>query len=258
MKFKTTKEEFEDIILNSLSIADVCRTLGLVPVGGNYRTIKSKILLWDVNISHFTGQGWNKGEKYRQVRIKQSMESILVENSTYTSTDRLKSRLINEGYKKYECENDNCHINTWHEEKISLELHHNNGNNLDNRIENLKLLCPNCHSQTDNFRGCNKKSEKNSTNKIKYGELILKKRRENKKRYFCKCGNEIKKLSKTCKSCNISHQRKVERPELTTLLNDIKEIGYSATGRKYGVSDNAIRKWINNGPVIQMERNIFS
>jgi very-short-patch-repair endonuclease len=60
----------------------------------------------------------------------------------------------------------------------------------------------------------------------------------------CKCGNTKGKYSSTCINCRYIKDRKVERPPIDVLLNDIKEIGYSATGRKYGVSDNSIRKWV--------------
>jgi hypothetical protein len=249
-KFKKTKEEFEAIVRNCLSIADVCRSFDIVAIGGNYKTIKSKILLWNVDISHFTGQGWNVGKRFQPFCKRIELEDILIENSTYTNSDRLKNRLISEGYKKYECEGDDCHINTWHGNKISLELHHANGNNTDNRIENLKLLCPNCHSQTENFRGSNNKSSLNCFRKNKFEkyrdckpEIVLKQQKI-KEQNFCKCGEIIKRGSNMCVKCYRIAERRIERPENEKLLDDIKLLGYCATGRKYGVSDNAIRKWL--------------
>jgi len=63
-------------------------------------------------------------------------------------------------------------------------------------------------------------------------------------KHYCVCGNEKSKKSKICKSCSDVKQRKIKRPDKETLLKDIEELGYTGTGRKYGVSDNAIRKWI--------------
>jgi len=255
MKYKTTKEELEKIVLNSLSIADVCRELNIVPVGGNYKTVKSKILLWNIDISHFTGQGWNVGKKYKQVKRNIPLIEILIENSTYTSNLQIKNRLFIEGYKEKKC--DKCGLIKWLGEEISLELHHKNGNNLDHRIENIEILCPNCHSQTDHFRGGNIKSAKNKLKKqefddfkdFKFDETVYEKDKTTgikKKINFCSCGVKINRNSKQCMSCKHINNRKVERPELSVLLDDIKKIGYRGTGEKYGVSDNAIRKWIKN------------
>ena len=87
-----------------------------------------------------------------------NLDSILVENSTYTSglhrsTFRLKNQLFKLGYKSKVCEM--CGNNEWMGEDIPLELHHINGNKFDNRIENIQILCPNCHTFTDNYRGKN-------------------------------------------------------------------------------------------------------
>ena len=81
---------------------------------------------------------------------KTSLEEILVENSTYKNTSRLKERLINEKYLEYKCE---CcgNIGEWQGKPLALQLDHKNGNHQDNRIENLRLLCPNCHTQTETY-----------------------------------------------------------------------------------------------------------
>lgn len=81
-----------------------------------------------------------------------SLEKILVENSTYQSF-KLKNKLLKEGLKECKCEK--CNNTEWLGKPIPLELHHINGDRTDNRIENLQILCPNCHAQTDNYRGKN-------------------------------------------------------------------------------------------------------
>ena len=153
MKNKKTREEIESAAAKSSSIAGVCRLLKLVPSGGNYRIIHNAIEKYKIDTSHFTGQGWNINLKFKPFEGKK-IEEILVENSTYQSY-KLKKRLIAEGIKKSVCES--CGQSEWLEQPIPLELHHINGNNSDNRLENLRILCPNCHALTDSYRGKNKR-----------------------------------------------------------------------------------------------------
>lgn len=166
MKYKFTKEQFEKVVKKSLSIAQVCRELGIVAVGGNYKTVHSKIKLWEIDTSHFTGAAWNVGERYRPVKEKAPLSEICIENSTHTNTGSLKKRLYKEGLKEQKCEC--CGITEWQNKPISLELDHINGVNTDNRLENLRILCPNCHSQTHSFRGKNKDSAINAQRLLNY------------------------------------------------------------------------------------------
>ena len=148
---KRTKEEYLEAIKASKSIAQVCKTLGLKCAGGNYKTIKDFIRENNIDTSHFTGQGWNVGLKFKPNK-QMPLYDILKENSKYQSY-KLKNRLIENGLKEYRCE---CCKNTeWNGKPIPLELHHINGDNTDNRIENLQILCPNCHAQTEHYRGKN-------------------------------------------------------------------------------------------------------
>lgn len=154
-KNKWTNEQFIEAIKNSLSYAEVIRKLNLKPAGGNYDTIKRKIKELNLDTSHMTGQLWNKGKHF--TRKKDSLKTILTKDSTFISTYKLKNRLLKENIKEYTCEN--CKLKEWCNKQIPLELHHINGDKHDNRIENLQLLCPNCHALTENYRGKNIKKE---------------------------------------------------------------------------------------------------
>ena len=148
-KHLRTKEEYENAIKNAKSIAEALRNLGLIDKGGNYRIIKNAVQKFDIDISHFEGQAWNKGLKFKP-KSSVDTNTLLVSGSSYQSF-KLKNRLLNEGYKEYRCEK--CNNTEWLGRPIPLELHHINGDNSDNRIENIELLCPNCHALTDNYRG---------------------------------------------------------------------------------------------------------
>lgn len=153
MRYKHTKEELEIVVKQSLGIRDLCRKLNIIPAGGNYKTLNSKIKKWGIDTSHFTGSAWNVGERYKPFGKKRKLEEILVENSSHVNSSSLRKRLLSEGIKENKCEC--CNLTMWLDKPIKLELHHSNGNNSDHRIENIELLCPNCHSYTDNYRGKN-------------------------------------------------------------------------------------------------------
>lgn len=164
MRKKYTVEEVKIAVEKSKSIAQVLRELHLRPVGGNYRTIKRIIEENSINNSHFTGQGWNVGLKFKPYK-EFSNEEVFIENSTYRSSWRLRERLINlRGERKCDC----CGLSEWQNQPIHLEIHHINGINTDNRFENLQILCPNCHSITSNYRGKHKLSALSEMRDVEY------------------------------------------------------------------------------------------
>lgn len=151
---KWTEEDLRNAVESSFSKRQVLKILGLVEAGGNYEQITKYILLYKIDTFHFLGRGSNKGKSLLR-RPTHSLEEILVKNSTFQSF-KLKKRLFNEKLKKIECE-----LCGWAkvsvDGRIPLELDHINGEHSDNRIENLRILCPNCHSLQLTHRGKNKK-----------------------------------------------------------------------------------------------------
>ena len=139
---KHTKESLIEACKTSKSYAQVLRALKLKPAGGNYDHLKKLISRNKIDISHFTHQGWNKDRQLRDW-------------SEYKRPITLKPHLIKE--KGHVCES--CGLKEWLNEQITLEVHHKDGDRLNNTFDNLQLLCPNCHALTDNWRGKKNKAE---------------------------------------------------------------------------------------------------
>lgn len=146
-------EYLAQLIAESESMAEVLRKLNIRAAGGNYATLKQRIKELNLDTSHFTGSKWLKGKKNPFIR-QRSLEEILVKDSTYVSTNNLRKRLIREGIFQHQCVS--CKLIEWLERPIPLEIDHINGDRRDNRLENLRLLCPNCHALTETYRGRNK------------------------------------------------------------------------------------------------------
>jgi HNH endonuclease len=153
---KYSREAFTEAWLSISSIAQVAGKLGCNMTGGGYITLKTAAKDLGLDDNHMTGQGWNVGLKFNPSKGQTiALSDILVEDSTYRTIWRLKLRLLREGILEYRCYV--CGLTEWNGKPITLQLDHINGVNLDHRIENLRLLCPNCHSQTETFAGRNKK-----------------------------------------------------------------------------------------------------
>lgn len=146
MNSKFSKTNLNNIVLQSKSKRECLIKLGMKPYGGNYRILDKYVSLYGIDTSHFLGQGWNVNNSPSDIK---PIEKYLNNEIPITSY-KLKKRLLKEGLKKQKCEI--CNLSEWNDSIIPLELHHINGNNKDNSLSNLQMLCPNCHALTDNYR----------------------------------------------------------------------------------------------------------
>jgi hypothetical protein len=227
-----SEQEARRAIAASMSYSEALRRLGLRAAGGNHKVIKKYAALWGIPVGHFDPHATQRrgGVHARRPR---PLSEVLVEHSTY-SRSQLKGRLYGEGLKTRSCEL--CgQGEEWRGGRMSLILDHINGVADDNRLENLQIVCPNCAATLDTHCG-----------------------RQNRKDRRCRgCNEPFRPRTSGQTYCSFGcgkhapprpgprpHLRKVARPPYAQLLREIDALGWSAVGRRYGVSDNAVRKWV--------------
>lgn len=217
-KEKWNEDNLLKLVGESINHTEVLIKMGLISHGSNIKTLKKYIEKYDIDTTHFNS--YYKNEERGRIK-KMPMSEVLVVNSSY-DRGALKRRLYEEGLKKYECEE--CgQGELWKGKQMSLILDHINGVNNDNRLENLKIVCPNCAATLLTHAGRNIKSKKQK----------------------CECGNVMTYKSKKCRICHSKSTRKVERPDSNSLKKEVKESNFQAVANKYNVSRATIRRWLN-------------
>ena len=215
----TEKEELEQLVKTSNSFSEILRKQNKSISGTAIKILKDKLDSYEISYLFLNEISISK----KQIPLNE----ILVENRNYKSSD-LKKRLIKEGLKEDKCEICGC-FNEWNGKPLTLQLDHINGNHSDNRLENLRVVCPNCHSQTETFS--NKRAKKHN--------------------YCVDCGCEISSKSIRCQSCAAKYKNSFkvkpeDRPSKEELFELIKNNPFTKIGEMYGVKDNTIRKWCKN------------
>lgn len=221
--WKPSKEEFQKIVNKCNSIAAISRHFGLATGAPNYKTIKRRIKEDQIDISHIKlGLDSNKGRPSNQ---KKSAKDYF--NKKHVQMSKLKAKLIEENYLKKEC--SICGQGpVWNNQELVLQLDHINGNREDNSLKNLRLLCPNCHTQTPTWGAKRTKKPKN---------------------HCIDCFKVISKLSKRCQSCSSKIKPRIEKiswPNNEELSRLVFEKPLIHLAKDLKVSDNAIRKRCKN------------
>jgi hypothetical protein len=241
---KYTEAEAREAVAASKSYSEVLRRLGLRPAGGNHALLKKWVNeTWKISTDHFDPGGASVRNLHK---ARVPLDAVLVEKSTY-SRGNLKRRLYEEGLKQPLCELCGQDEN-WKGCRMSLILDHINGVPDDNRLTNLRIVCPNCAATLDTH--CGRKNRKPPALRAckRCGQRFVAKYRRHA---YCSrtCGTRWDRSSAGVRRCGLRgvptvDARKVERPPYEQLLSEIEATSYLAVARKYGVSDNAVRKWV--------------
>lgn len=230
-----SEDELKSAIAASFSWAETLRRLGYCPTGGNWKTVQKRASALGIPTDHFDPYATSR-QLARKRRIP--LEQVLVENSTYSRAS-LKRRLYESGLKEPRCEL--CGQDEyWRGTRISLILDHINGVRDDNRLENLRIVCPNCAAGLDTHCGRRTRLERDPRECLLCGTSFVPNRPE--QRYCSRsCGSRAPRSYAPRPTI-----RRVARPPRERLLREIGALGYAGVGREYGVSDNAVRKWIRD------------
>jgi len=231
-----TEEQAREAIGSSYSWAESLRKLGLCSTGGGWRVLKKYAEIWGISTNHFDLTRAREGHMQFQ---KRPIEELLVEDSN-ASRQNLKRRLYQERLKERRCET--CgQDEMWRGQRMALILDHINGVRDDNRLENLRIVCPNCAATLSTHCGRKNRIIREEARCRRCERSFVP--NSSTQRYCSRqCGTrwDRSKLRGTPKPSI----RRALRPPYEQLLAELNATSYCAVGRKYGVSDNAVRKWV--------------
>lgn len=231
-----------DVISKSNTKKDVLVSLNIKPDGYNYKLLDNYCRLHTIDLTPLNIRRYAIQTQKAIKKIRIADTNVFCENSNYCYGRNLARRMVSCGHK-YKC--DKCgNCGEWMNSPITLHVDHINGVHNDNRHENLRFLCPNCHQQTPTW------GNKNRSNVSKNTRCLI-----------CKSpliGSSRKYCSRACVGVATGQRqegkqklmtRKVKRPELTILMQEIKDSNWCAIAKKYGVSDNTLRKWFKSAGI---------
>lgn len=251
---KYTKEFLEPKVKEVTSMTALIESIGLKLTGGSYRLLKQRINQHGISIDHFIGHGWSKGLtketsdtlNKNSLKTRTPHEKVFCINSGFNSS-KLKYRLLDLGWED-KC--NICGLKDWLGNPITLHVDHINGISGDNRLENLQIICPNCHQQTETWG--NKKDKGSMVKLLNTPDLgsgaegLVGWSLTTPTKKCIDCDKKCSCNATRCKSCeairkNNNIKKRVSKEQLILDLKDLKT--YVEISKKYNVSDVSIKKW---------------
>lgn len=239
---KWTDEDFRVHVAKAYSFSDVLRSLGVADSNTHLRqVVKARMSRLGISTEHFT-MSKRHYPLGREGAFRYTTKDILSGLHENFKSSAFKKRLIDEGYKINLCEI--CgQTDTWNNQPLTLQLDHINGRSFDNRLENLRILCPNCHSQTPTYGSKNRQKIERPLPEPKQPKPKQPRKDKPKQPSYCsKCGKTIHHNSRWCSVCSPSHREKGKWPALEDLKKMVWETPMSQLAPLIGVSDVAIKK----------------
>lgn len=237
---KYTKEFLEPVILNNTTMRGVLDELHLKYSGGNYSYIKKLCVLFDISREHFTGKPTKEVASRPTITKEMFVSSYLIKGTDLKGHTTLK-RLISFSLRERKCEE--CGLDSWRGKPIPLEIDHIDGDHFNNEISNIRIICPNCHTQTPTYCGKNKKRVDLKGPKVATTKVVPNK--------VCSvCGSKIgtRNTSLLCRE-HSNRSTKINWPSRMELEEMLKVSSFVQVGKNLGVSDNAIRKHLKSKPL---------
>lgn len=252
---KASKEELEDLVKSSSTLSELLVHFGLKNKGNNFTTLRNRLEKEGIDIKDLRERSRKRLSTTNRNKIL-NIELFISDSNKARSV--VKTRIIKENLIPYEC--IECGLtDKWRDKKLVLVLDHINGKSNDHRLDNLRFLCPNCNSQTDTFAGRSTRLPDQTKDER------MKRNRNAIRKTICKTCKEyctIKSKTGLCRTCYLSLNRKSKTrietnklyPPVSELQRWVESFGYRETGRRLGVSDNAVRKRLKHTSIAQLVR----